>query len=149
MINVTQKLIALLLAPFRWFLKDSAMSDTPVAPAVTPATGDPYLDTFNAFVDEAVLLCPSDWADRQIRKAQGFVVGKWAVIGPQVHAMFATIPDKAIGFIDAILKAASLAATGHPLGQAALNIARGFIDAVWDDIFPKAQATLAAKGIKV
>ena len=91
----------------------------------------------------------ADWLDRQIRKAQGIVVAKWSVIGPAIHAEFKTIPTRLHLLVDGALRAASLALAGRPLAYAVLNIVRGILDAVWEDIFPAVQTKLEAKGIKV
>jgi hypothetical protein len=122
-----------------------------VAPALEPPApkADPFLDILNAVFDEAVALAPGDWLDRQIRKAQGIVVAKWSVIGPAIHAEFKTIPTKLHLLVDGALRAASLALAGRPLAYAVLNIVRGILDAVWEDIFPAVADKLAAKGVKV
>lgn len=122
-----------------------------VAPGLEPPAPktDPFLEILNSVFDEAVALAPGDWLDRQIRKAQGIVVAKWSIIGPAIHAEFKTIPTKLHLLVDGALRAASLALAGRPIAYAVLNIVRGILDAVWEDIFPAVQTKLEAKGIKV
>lgn len=140
--NITTALVNLLHMLTLNFFRSDPMAE-PVNP-VTPPSGDQRLDVVLALFDAAVGLCPNDWADRQIRKAQGAFVFLWPTI--------TTIVPQEIGnlqaWVDAALLAASMASP-NPIVKAVLNIARGIFNAAWEGIFPKAQAALASKGVKV